>query len=391
MTDRTREPAAAVVVYHHRTQGADAQGIHVSEMCRAFEALGLRVVKVSPYAEEAVGRESRTGVVAGLVARMPRFAYELMEIGYNLVSIPRLWLATVRNRPRLIYERHSLFNVAGIVVSALTGRPLVLECNSPLARERREHGGLVFGRLGLFLENLCVRRATACFAVSGELKRLLEEQAGAFGRVNVLPNGVNLNEYPAPGRAKHSGQEVVLGFVGWFRAWHGLVEMLQALDRTGLLKRQARLLLIGDGPARKAIEAEAASLGLSERVRITGAVGRDQVFALLREVDIALQPAATSYASPMKLLEYMASGKAIVALDQLNIRELVTDGQEALLFPPGDWAALGERIAILVNNPDLRATLGQAARTRIEREDRTWTGNARRVLERLGVTRGRRT
>ena len=77
----------------------DAQGIHVQAMCQAFESLGYRVVKVALHAEEQVGKESRPGMVSRVVSRLPGWAYELLELGYNLVGIPRLYRAVKADRP----------------------------------------------------------------------------------------------------------------------------------------------------------------------------------------------------------------------------------------------------------------------------------------------------
>ncbi|PMY01013.1 glycosyl transferase family 1, partial [Pseudomonas sp. MPR-R2A5] len=84
------------------------------------------------------------------------------------------------------------------------------------------------------------------------------------------------------------------------------------------------------------------------------------------------------YASPLKLFEYMALSRAIVAPDQANIREVLTDGVDALLFRPGDPAALAEVLARLAAAPELRRRLGAAARRRLEGADLTWRGAARR-------------
>ncbi len=85
-------------------------------------------------------------------------------------------------------------------------------------------------------------------------------------------------------------------------------------------------------------------------------------------------------ASPLKLFEYMAAGKAIVAPDQPNIREVLSDGETALLFDPTVPDAMWEAIRRLASDSMLRARLGLAARAEIGRRDYTWRGNAERVV-----------
>jgi glycosyltransferase involved in cell wall biosynthesis len=93
-----------------------------------------------------------------------------------------------------------------------------------------------------------------------------------------------------------------------------------------------------------------------------------------------LQPAAVPYACPLKLLEYMAAGRAIVAPDQPNLREILEHDRTALLFEAGDAAAQWHAIATLAGDAALRRRLGDAARRDIIRRDMTWPGQARRVV-----------
>lgn len=97
--------------------------------------------------------------------------------------------------------------------------------------------------------------------------------------------------------------------------------------------------------------------------------------------DIALQPAVVDYASPLKLFEYLALGKAIVAPRQPNLQEVLADGQNALLFDPTDPQALALALDRLAGDPALRATLATAALATIREKRLTWRENARRVSE----------
>jgi glycosyltransferase involved in cell wall biosynthesis len=145
--------------------------------------------------------------------------------------------------------------------------------------------------------------------------------------------------------------------------------------------KEAILLLVGDGPACADLRNRAAQLGISDRLRITGIVPREEIAEHVATFDIALQPGVTAYASPLKLLEYMGAGLAIVAPDQANIRELLTDRENALLIDPTDTAALGSAIFELCQDDALRLKLGQAARETIERRKLTWVENATTVVK----------
>jgi glycosyltransferase involved in cell wall biosynthesis len=101
----------------------------------------------------------------------------------------------------------------------------------------------------------------------------------------------------------------------------------------------------------------------------------------IRRFDIALQPDVVEYASPLKLIEYMALGRAIVAPDRDKIRELVTHEISALLVPPRDVMALGSALARLSRDLALRRRLGAAAEQTIVSRNLTWLHNAKRVAD----------
>ena len=96
--------------------------------------------------------------------------------------------------------------------------------------------------------------------------------------------------------------------------------------------------------------------------------------------DIALQPDVVDYASPLKLFEYMVLGCAIVAPDKANIREVVRDGESAVLFDPSSQDAFGTALARVVENADLRARIAAGAKSLIASRGYTWDANASRVI-----------
>ena len=132
--------------------------------------------------------------------------------------------------------------------------------------------------------------------------------------------------------------------------------------------------------------------GLGARVHFTGLVEHHAVPGHVAGFDIALQPQVVAYASPLKIFDYMAAGRAIVAPDQPNIREILEHGRTALLFDPeapfdsptGLWAAIRQ----LAGDAGLRARLGAAARAELEAKDYTWAGNAQRVAALAHQLRG---
>jgi glycosyltransferase involved in cell wall biosynthesis len=131
--------------------------------------------------------------------------------------------------------------------------------------------------------------------------------------------------------------------------------------------------------------------GLGRAVVLTGPVPHERIPAYLNCIDIAVQPAANEYCCPMKIVEYMGLAKAIVAPRQENIEELLADGEDALLFQPGDSAGFARALGRLISDRGLRHKLGQQAFETLQRRGLLWTHNAERVVEIVtGEARGSR-
>ena len=384
------------IVYHHRTRAEDAQGIHIAEIQRAFRELGHEVVEVSlvPSASAGRGTKRRPNPLVRLLSRaakaLPDAGYELLELASNALVVARLRAAVRAAKPDLIYERYSLHNAAGVIAARAAGVPIVLEVNAPLAEERARHGGLAFPRIASRVERAIWTSATAVVTVSTPLADVIETAGVERRRILVLPNAVRREMLrPAAGGARirelhgFRPEHVVFGFTGWFRPWHGLEHFLEAFADAGLEAEGARVLLVGEGQALPALKEIVARRGLERAVAFTGAVGRDAIGEYVAAFDVALQPHATRYASPMKVFEYLALGKPVVAVSTPALLEVLTDGMDSILFPPRDTSGMIEGVRCLLRDPTLRARMSAAARKTVERRGYFWDENARRTLEHL--------
>ncbi|BCX17474.1 MAG: glycosyl transferase family 1 [Geminicoccaceae bacterium] len=370
------------ILYHHRLASKDGQLVHVEELVRALERRGHEVRVLAPplYEDRPFGAEG--GIVDRLKRLLPATLYELLELGYGFMAGLRLAVAARRWRPDLLYERYSLHTPTGLLARALAGVPLLLEINAPLAEERARFDGLALPRLARAVERAIWRHADRVLVVTEVLARRVEAAGVPAERITVTPNGVDLARLDAAPSEAEARRELglegrlVLGFVGFVKAWHGLDAVLDWLARAPF--PDAFLLVAGDGPARPELARRAKELGIEERVRFLGIVPRERIATVIRGFDIALQPAVVDYASPLKLVEYMALGRAILAPDSANIREVLRHGESAWLVPPDGLHAGLDRLA---RDPALRAALGRAARATVEARGLTWDANARRVEE----------
>lgn len=380
------------ILYHHRTRSKDGQYVHIEELTEALKRAGHEIVMVGPPGAEQEQFGADAGLVAVLKKVLPKFIYELMELAYSVLDYRRLKRAADEHKPDCLYERYNLFLLSGVWLRRRIGLPMLLEVNAPLYDERKKYNGIALDRLARWAENSAWRGADFVLPVTHVLAERVKQAGVGAERLVVIPNGINpgrFSEVPTLDAAKQAlglKGRLVLGFVGFMREWHGLEAVVDQIADSG--DRRRHLLLVGDGPARASIEQRARDRGIAEHVTITGVVARDSVARYIAAFDIALQPEVVPYASPLKLFEYLALGRAIVAPATPNLREVLASEQNALLFNPEDPHAFRVAIEHLCVDTDLRERIAHGARSTIGQRGLTWDNNAFRVVElfrRLGV------
>lgn len=370
------------ILYHHRTLADGAEGIHIQEMADAFRRLGHRVTMVSVGGRRAGDAAGKPGVLARVRPLLPQSAFEASALLLNVSEYVSVRRRLRKREADLVYKRHALLDVGAALAAWRSRVPLVLELNTAYSSPAlRRFEPVALPGLVRWFERLAVRRSTVAYAVSTPLAAYLSDLARRT--VRVLPNGADPERFDP---ARISGDAVraryglsgatVIGWAGVLRRWHGVELLLEALTRVP----DARLLLIGDGPERPVLERRARELGVDRRLAVTGRVAHEEMPAHLAAVDIAVAAAdRTGYASPMKILEYMAMGRAVAAPCLPNIEDVLEDGRTGLLFAPDQPESMIDALTRLAGSPELRAQLGAAARRAVE-ERFNWTANAQAVL-----------
>jgi glycosyltransferase involved in cell wall biosynthesis len=375
------------ILYHHRTRSKDGQDVHISELINALRKLGHEVMVVAPAAMEGAKFGADAGAVAAMKRYIPRFAYELMELAYSFVAYQRLKRAVRTFRPDCLYERYNLFLPSGVWLKRAFGLPMLLEVNAPLYEERDRFGGLALRRLARWSERYAWMGADFVLPVTSVLGDMVLAAGVPRERIAIIPNGIDPERFGNNSLSTQAaksklglGDRLVLGFTGFVREWHGLDRVVDLVadraESSGL-----HLLIVGDGPARESLEARARQRGIVDRITITGVIDRDRVADHVAAFDIALQPSVVPYASPLKLFEYLAMGRAIVAPASRNITEVLTDGENAVLFDPDQADGMLRAIEKICKDADLRRRVADGARSTIVRRKLTWENNARRVVE----------
>ena len=267
----------------------------------------------------------------------------------------------------IVVERETAFG-AGAVVSSILGVPMVLEMVGPR------------------VSPLSLRRASKVLAYSAFMVRGRVPR----DRLEIVPAGVDTDVF-RPDRAARERvrtnlgvhDEYLVGYVGTFQLWHGVNALLSAVNMLGSGSRAVKVLLVG--PYYAEAQRFAESLGMASQTIFVGPVQYDSVPDYVNACDALCAPYDPSLSklrseggigAPLKVLEYMACEKPVVTTSVPPITDVVRDGHNGLLVPPGDVSSLAEAISELITEPDRALAMAQEARKLVV-ADYSWASLSR--------------
>lgn len=363
--------------------GCKGASIHVQEMIRAFLVKGAEVTVISPRLEG----DRPADLCSVLQYPLPpapkgdNAHRTLKQIALNGSVTQALSDAGPFD---LIYERHALFSFAAMEFARNRCIPSVLEVNAPLIDEQSRHRSLLRIDDAIVMAHRAVHAARQIVTVSPEVSEYVVGLGAEPGRIKIEPNAVTPARFPEP--ASFDGPFRV-GFLGTLKPWHDVVTVVSAF---ALLKKSvpdAELLIVGDGPERAALTAQADAAGILKHTYFTGAVPADEVPGWLAKMHVGLatyRGADPFYFSPLKLYEYMAAGLPCVVSRVGTLADAIEENRTGLSVTPDSPECLAEALAQLAAYPDLTRQMGQKARAHVL-ASRTWDHVASRVLARAGV------
>jgi glycosyltransferase involved in cell wall biosynthesis len=296
----------------------------------------------------------------------------------------------------LIHERYNLLALGGAWASQKLGIPFVLEVNADLLEQRKFKGIPERGLRRLFAlwtTRLCFKTAAKIICISTDLKDHLHRQWNIEDhKLAVLPCAADVDAFRLNHRAERVRRglglttEPVIMWVGGFYPWHDLDLLIESFTRVLQKQPKARLVLVGEGQTRSVVAQKIMRNGLRHAVIMTGAIAHTKVPEMVSIAEVAVVPAAPVPASrggtgtPLKLFEYMAAGKAIVATALNQATEVIQDGHNGLLVEAGDVNGFAEAMLALLDDSVKRGRLGQNARQHAV-EQYSWEKYTKRLEE----------
>lgn len=293
--------------------------------------------------------------------------------------------------PHLVYERLSLFGTAGMRLRRYAPRARhLVEVNALVAEEQARWRGLHLHSTGTESEHRVLSAADLAVAVSAEVADDVRRVAPTTPCA-VVENGAEVERFTTmPDRATARAALAlptsarIAVFVGALRPWHGVDLAIAAIASTADL----HLAVVGDGPVRSDLAATAHDLGVSDRVHFLGQRPHRDVVVALAAADVAVAPYPhlDGFAfSPLKLYEYLASGRPVVASAIGQIPAALGHGRFGTLVTPGDVGQLAHALSAAVTDDDAarRAAAGRAHAL----AHHGWRDRAARIVELAEVRR----
>jgi len=383
------------ILYHHRTAGDGVERVHIMGMVKAWRRMGHSVAISSPpgcsperdegtgASGDSVAGDTSQGMLQSLFKRLGRDAppalFEAAELGYNVYTLADLFRLLAHRRPDLVYERFTANSVTPTLVAHLLGIPIVQEVN--LLVDAGRFRPLALQYLTRQIERWVLAYSTLIVTVSTRFKDVLVETGIPSEKVLVCPNAIDPEDFRKeviPAIEPEGGTSIV-GYVGAFLPYHRLDFLVRAASELDGVEPPVRFLLVGDGVHRPVIETEISRVGVQDLFLLTGRVPHEQVPRYVASMDVAVLPGTADYTSPVKLFEYMALGKPVLAPSVQGIRDVVRHGETGLLFEPDDFGDFLQKLRLLLKDGELRRRVGSDAR-RQAFERHTWHHNARKVL-----------
>src|SRR5215216_306790 len=292
------------------------------------------------------------------------FTHLMLHPEYDVVHYRNIWdgLSIAQNKKRFGYK--TLFEVNGLASIELKYHYPGIDSNLLTKIKEQE-----MATLHLSDAIICPSNVTRDYIASLGLSRKL---------VTVIPNGVSPSDFPPSPLPAREGRVPVLLYIGTLADWQGLEVVIKALPRI-LEQQNVRLHIVGRGRSRqrKLLSKQIRKLGVEGSVVVQPAVPHHDVPALIAQSDICIAPLGlndrnvTQGACPIKVLEYMASSRPLIASNMPIVRELVREDVDALLFSPSDPDDLAHQVLRLLNDLELSQRLSNSAAERALRKF-TW-------------------
>lgn len=356
--------------------------VRASAILEALQGLGHEVIRVEAATGTGVKfyveiyRKYVRKILPSFIAMRMRDAARIRH-GKNYAK--RLIQTAELHRPDLILETHVAFSLAGKLASEYLGLPLILDDCSPAWEEEQQYGVALKDEARKIYREV-TGHASCIVAVNATMRKNLMDENIDPDKIIVIENGFNSTLFKPNtdgsyrrSQLKIPDRKLIILFVGSFQAYHKVDLLIEAFS-VMTHRHQAQLLMVGDGKKFQEARQMVSKLHLENEITFTGRVPYQDIPSYVAAGDVTVMPATNDYGNPMKVYEYMALGKVVVAPDQPTIREILTNNSDSVLFEPDNARSLAKALDDLILGEEKRVNMGKRAALRAA--EHTWEKRA---------------
>lgn len=369
-------------------------GTHMREVIAAFEEQGHEVVRFIQGGEKFNTTDTRINFKKRSWKKfIPSLIWETLRdiqmIRLDKQIENRLIAFLLQEKPDLIYERSCYGMGAGIRAAEKLGIRYVVEMNAPYPEEKAlMQGKSLLQEIGNRHEKKQVLQAHRTIVVSTAMKSyLMQKTLVCTDKILVVANAVNPTHiHFNPTRQAHiresygfTSYHTVFGFVGSIFPYHGVDIMIESF---AILEKEyidARMLIVGDGEILPQLKERVAQLNLEGKIWFTGNVPHSEVYDYLSVMDVTVMARSNWYGSPVKIFEYGAMQKAIIAPRVIPVEDVMKNEIDGILIDD-DEKELTNSMRFMLNNPQERHRLAATFHDKVMREH-TWKRVAEQILD----------
>ena len=313
---------------------------------------------------------------------------EIQQIQFDKYAAKELQKAIQTFNPDVVYERSAWMSNGSVNVLKPFNIKHVVEINAPFEEEVKE-----FEKASSFISSIgkkklknLLQSATLIAPITTSLEKYIVENYEVNpSNCLVVPNAIdnqeiqiNESRVEAINKQFNLSEVTVIGFVGSIFPYHGVDRLIKGVSK--LKYTDIAILIVGDGYLIPELKELASKLGIFSRVHFTGSVPKEDVYNYISAMDILTLPNTEWYCSPVKLFEYGAFGKTILAVNEAGVSDVMSR-EEGVLFENND-SAFQDALIVAITEVDALEIKAKRFQQKVF-ATHNWRANARKVLQQI--------
>ncbi len=369
-------------------------GSHMRGMVQGFKEEGhtVEILVLGKKPQSTDSNAPSTSIKTLLKNVIPKIIWrtlkEIQQIRFDKLAAKELLRTVQTFQPEMVYERSAWMSNGSVKVLKSFNLQHVVEINAPFEEEVKsfEKAPSFIAFLGKTKLKFLLQSADLILPITSSLQTYLIERYELNSiKCVVVPNAIEKHEIQinesrvaAINKQFNLSEVTVLGFVGSIFPYHGVDRLITGVSK--LKYTDIAILIVGDGYLIPELKELASELGIASRVHFTGSVPKEDIYNYISAMDILTLPNTEWYCSPVKLFEYGAFGKTILAVNEAGVSDVMTN-EEGQLFENND-SAFQDALLVAITAIDALEEKAKKFQQKVLAKH-NWRANAQKVLQHI--------